>query len=160
MLRLATGAIASPAAACHRAALAAIGAEAVALMPCHERFRHGDGGEFVSRQQALADGPAQVVHRDIAARHQRFDRAGGNAHAEHRLAVAQAKEHRARVGAVIARLLQRQRGGGIVAVFPDQQRIAMHNIGARVAALFQGQQLVGVFTKMGRAIDGMSGEAR
>ena len=43
----------------HRAARAAIGAKAVALMPAHQRFRHRDRGQLLRRQHALHRHAAQ-----------------------------------------------------------------------------------------------------
>src|SRR5207245_613001 len=87
MLDLAGRAFALPAAFLHRAARAAIGAIAVALVPAHHRLRHRDRRELLWRDRALHRHAAQLGDGVVLAANQLLGGRLRQSHAEDRGAV-------------------------------------------------------------------------
>lgn len=143
----------------HRRTRAAVGAEAVALMPAHQRFRHCDGGEFARRNSSARGDGAQIFHADILPSHQVLGGGGADAHAENRRTFVQAEKDGAGIGAEFVRFIQRQQCAGTIGAQGDHQRIAMDHIGPRVAMGFQREQFFGIGADMRRAVDRMRHEA-
>ena len=150
------GAVALPAAFLHRGAGSAIGAVAVALMPAHHRFRHRDRRELVGRHHALHRHAAQFGDGDVVAGQQFFHCRGGDAHAEHRRAVAQAQKDRAGIGAEFQRFVDAQQCARAVRLLLHHQRVAMHHIGAGIAVAFQRKQFFVVAAQMRGAIENVA----
>ena len=158
VLGLAARAVALPAAFLHPGAGAAIGAEAVALMPAYHRFRHRDRGELLGRSEALHRHAAQFGDGDVSAAHQLFHGRGRNTHAEQRRAVAQAQKDRAWIGAEFQRLIEvSSRRGPSVPASPPASRGGSHRRGR--CAPFQRQQFVIVAAQMRGAVENVGDES-
>jgi hypothetical protein len=149
-----------PATFLHRGSCSAIGAEAVALMPAHQRFGHRDRRELVRRHNTLHHHAAQFGDRDVVARQQLFHRRRRDAHAEHRRAVAQAQKDRAWIGAEFQRLVEAKQRAGPAMLHLHHQRVAVHQIGARLGVAFQCKQLFVIAAQMRGAIEDIGDEGR
>ncbi len=138
MLGLAARAFTLPAAVVHRGAGAAVGAEAVALVPGHHRFRHRDRRELLRRHHALHRHAAQFGDRDVARGRSNFSAAGGgNAHAEYGGAITQSQKDRAGIGAEFQRFLDASAGpaGRPLPASPPASRVESAGVLAMASAL-------------------------
>jgi hypothetical protein len=108
MLGLAAWAVALPAALPHRGPCAAVGTEAVALMPSHQRLRHRNRRQLLGRHRPLHHHAAQLGDCDIVAADEFFGRGGRDAHAVHGSPVTQAQKDRSGIGTAFERLIDRE----------------------------------------------------
>jgi hypothetical protein len=89
-----------------------------------------------------------------------FHRRCGDAHAEHRRAVAQPEEDRARIGAEFQRFVDAQERARTVSLLPHHQRVAINHIGAGIAVFFECHEFRVVTAQMRGAIENIADEGR